>query len=470
MPKLHFIYHLKPAGILLAASIGLFVLAIGCMEEQQIDKSKKTPDDAISVLISGNWMGHLGPCGCSAKQLGGLDRRTEKINQIAPNKAARLLLDTGALIKQNHRQSQLKLQTFLHGMKILGYDAIGLSPSEIILLHETIDIDPAEMPSIICSNMAKDSRQTYSIEEYLKPTLKVQNRTLNCLIMSIANPGQIQDTRIKEMANLKDPVTSVKSILESNNIRTDQPSTETMVILMASDANESLINDLQKIKAIDMLVSHGFYDKPEKAKSEPDGPLTFTTGKMGKYLSHVIVPSKTSDNSADYSFSAVEILDTNKMDPRITSLFDDYQISMEAENLIDSGMPRLALPNPKDAFVGNKTCKECHEDIYKIWQKTKHSHAMFTLIDKNRNFDPECVACHSVGMQYETGYRSMDATPELAHVGCEMCHGPGKLHVNSSNNKPYPVKLVECEHCHDPENSPRFQGNKAQYLKDIRHW
>ena len=52
-----------------------------------------------------------------------------------------------------------------------------------------------------------------------------------------------------------------------------------------------------------------------------------------------------------------------------------------------------------------------------------------------RNFDPECVVCHSVGFEYQSGFVDEKKTPLLKHVGCENCHGPGSGHVDAPKNK-----------------------------------
>lgn len=471
-----FDFHLRIAGIVLAVSIGAFALLIGCVGNRDPGEAPKAIESEFSIVLTGNWQGHLGPCGCTEIQLGGLDRRTDKLKEIAPDTEARLLVDAGSLVEKSHRQSQLKLQTFLYGMKVLGYDAIGLTPKEIILLHETLAMDRTERPAIICSNMSEESRLTYSVEEYVTRSLIDGNQQLNCLVMAVADEMQL-DQRTRAKVNLIDPVASIDSILKTNNIRPNQKSKDTLVIVMVTEGDETLTQRLQEIPAIDLLVRRGFFDVPEKVGSLRSRPLTITVGKMGKYLTHVTVPSSTADDPESYGFQSVEIQDTFELDPEITNLFDDYQMSMEMEKLVEEGMPRLALADPGNSFSGNRTCQQCHEDIYEQWVDTAHSHAMPTLMAPkvNRQFDPECVACHAVGMRYETGFRSMEATMDLANVGCEMCHGPGQQHIddateNGTPKRPYRYVFSRCEGCHDHENSPRFDIERDHYFETIRHW
>src|SRR5262249_50799959 len=41
---------------------------------------------------------------------------------------------------------------------------------------------------------------------------------------------------------------------------------------------------------------------------------------------------------------------------------------------------------------------------------------------------------HVVGLHHKTGYENQEKTPQLAHVGCESCHGPGSGHAASEKN------------------------------------
>ena len=81
-----------------------------------------------------------------------------------------------------------------------------------------------------------------------------------------------------------------------------------------------------------------------------------------------------------------------------------------------SSAPRCARPATRPAFAK--------------WQSTKHSHAFDALVNQakkpsNRQFDPECVVCHTIGYGYQSGYLGDQKTAHLKHVGCENCHGPG---------------------------------------------
>jgi Cytochrome c554 and c-prime len=69
-----------------------------------------------------------------------------------------------------------------------------------------------------------------------------------------------------------------------------------------------------------------------------------------------------------------------------------------------------------------------------VWANSKHAHAYDALAKvasrpSGRNFDGECIVCHTVGYEYQTGYVNEKKTSHLKNVQCESCHGPASLHV-----------------------------------------
>ncbi len=48
---------------------------------------------------------------------------------------------------------------------------------------------------------------------------------------------------------------------------------------------------------------------------------------------------------------------------------------------------------------------------------------------KDYTKDAQCLACHTVGYGKPGGFKDVETTPELAGVGCEMCHGPGGTYI-----------------------------------------
>jgi len=168
-------------------------------------------------------------------------------------------------------------------------------------------------------------------------------------------------------------------------------------------------------------------------------------------------------------------------------------------------IPALLLAsaaNGEHSYIGTKNCKKCHIKQWKSWSETKMADAFETLkpgVDVERKaelgLDPEvdyttdeaCVRCHVTGFGKEGGFTSIEATPDLAGVGCEMCHGAGAGYTQDGymtlKNKEYkradligvglvhPVDEAVCTQCHNeqvpiPDYTFDYEAKKAEGLHE----
>src|ERR1051326_1756154 len=99
----------------------------------------------------------------------------------------------------------------------------------------------------------------------------------------------------------------------------------------------------------------------------------------------------------------------------------------------------MILRPPRSTLFPYTTLFRSHKNECETWKETKHSIAYETLFKHpkshpphNRQFDGECVVCHTVGFPYRSGFRDKELglvdeakSKFLMGVGCENCHGPG---------------------------------------------
>lgn len=110
-------------------------------------------------------------------------------------------------------------------------------------------------------------------------------------------------------------------------------------------------------------------------------------------------------------------------------------------------------------YLGVEGCAPCHAAIHVAWQKTRHARAMDDLVREQKQDNVTCIPCHSTGYGEAMGFLDMTATPELASVQCEACHGPAKTHaaepekVKTALRKPGPET---CRRCHTAEQDSVF--------------
>lgn len=117
-------------------------------------------------------------------------------------------------------------------------------------------------------------------------------------------------------------------------------------------------------------------------------------------------------------------------------------------------------------YEGSRSgCMRCHLREYRSWSDTPHANAIETLPEEERS-NPECLECHTTGYGEPSGFQSVEETPELAHVGCEACHGPGSIYKDREIMEDLEASLANglvvpdeqtCRDCHN-EESPTFPG------------
>lgn len=122
------------------------------------------------------------------------------------------------------------------------------------------------------------------------------------------------------------------------------------------------------------------------------------------------------------------------------------------------------------AFVGSKTCSQCHEDQYESFTKySKKAHSWHSIAVMQAKLKPaelkQCFECHTTGFGRPGGFVSYEATPDLAQVGCETCHGPGSVHAASGDPKDIRRKpeLATCQTCHNAQRIEDFRFKPLVY-------
>lgn len=126
---------------------------------------------------------------------------------------------------------------------------------------------------------------------------------------------------------------------------------------------------------------------------------------------------------------------------RITAT-EDVVLTPDAPRVGPSGSP----------YAGSDACVACHPAENAQWSGTPHAHAWASLIATGRAVDRECTACHVTGMDQRGGPTGPADASGLQDVQCEACHGPSAAHVRSSHTKtPLAPGVEVCTTCHDGE-------------------
>lgn len=129
--------------------------------------------------------------------------------------------------------------------------------------------------------------------------------------------------------------------------------------------------------------------------------------------------------------------------------------------------PSLALSSSTPSlYVGSQACKSCHETEYAIfvaYAKKSKSYQSIERLQKGLTKEDlvKCYACHTTGYGQPGGFVSLEKTPHLRNAGCEVCHGPGSIHIQDKS----PDSIIGeptiqlCNTCHTSERVKAFRFN-----------
>jgi hypothetical protein len=268
------------------------------------------------------------------------------------------------------------------------------------------------------------------------------------------------------------------------------PSDPELEVLDPVATAQQLIPELRKKADVVVLLSHLGYVDGQKITLEVPGidvmvfghaaglfkqivqtqdVINVRGGERGQHIPsiHLVVEDrKISSFDGEVTVLDEKVPADETMNERVDAFSDEMNRRFHAENAQQAEAQHQATQAQLagDHYVGEKTCRRCHEAEFQKLQDDRHAHAFQTLVDKQRDATPECLLCHVVGLGQAGGFISRQSTPDLVNVQCENCHGMGTKHPDGSN----PVSPAACIRCHTAEQSPNFDFDEA--VEHIRHW
>ena len=177
------------------------------------------------------------------------------------------------------------------------------------------------------------------------------------------------------------------------------------------------------------------------------------------------------DKGSWFTFEQVRIRRKLACDPATQQKKKELDKAIGALNLAEAKKkgPPAKAPRGTASYVGMEECTFCHKEAVAFWKTTVHSHAWETLVGVGKDADYDCVKCHLTGWE-QPGGSNLAFNESLRDVQCEVCHGPGSLHVaaDGKEKKPSLVRAPPedvCLRCHTHEHSDTF--DYQAYLRDV---
>jgi len=442
---------------LIAATIAF--AAPGAATTLQSQVSEQTARQTITIFFTGNELGEMQPCGCSGGQLGGLDRRYAVFNAVSPQN--RLIFDTGSLVGGATEQGLIKFDIIVQAYTQLGYNVVNLTGQDIRVAREAGFLDSL--------SSAFNCIAAGSSDDIKMPAKFTRTFTLNGSPVDVVVVAAETEDQIAQLPDL--PASYAGSPLA-------------VKILILNQADAKTIETVSEMNLFDVLITPTQTDDPALVGDANSSPMVISAGRIGKYVGKIQARFDGAGRKPRLVFSSIPVTEDISQYQPLVELYKDYQRLVKDANLVER-YPRFVLPDNLE-YVGSKYCKLCHDYEYDKWTTSKqvfipgldkqaspdsrHAGAFATLEKVGSEYDPECIICHVVGMQYQTGYVSPAKTPEMKDVGCENCHGPGSEHMRSLGAIETAGPISTCSDCHTAEHSAEYASNQKQYFEKMVHW
>jgi len=432
----------KIAGVLLLAGLAI-VLSCGPASptKRPPAKRERRPVETLTVFFTGNTLGELKPCGCSGGQLGGFDRRPAVFNRVPADH--RVIVDTGSLVRSDSRQDLIKFNISIQALSILNYDVVNLTEEDVRIGANLGLLDDPILglisPHAAGEKIAKRFQGRYSLDgEPLTVSVLTYNVETSPVdrIRDAFGPGVLGERKVN--------------------------------ILLVNQCDDAMVDAIARMGVVDCLICPSVSDEPMVIGKPGSQPLVFSVGRYGRYISQLQIRAARGDEKLTFDFQPVALTEDLEQDVALMNLYKDYQQLVKEANLL-AEHPRFILSNGRK-YAGSKSCMPCHAYEYEKWSTKAHAGAFATLERVGSNYDPECVVCHVVGMDYQSGFITPDTTPQMKDVGCENCHGPGSEHIKPLGMTKLAEPKSTCADCHTPEHSGEYAGNEEIFRQKIIHW
>ncbi len=385
----------------------------------------------------------------------------------------RLVVDNGDFISGRDKKDQLAAEYLLKAFKLMNYDAINLGERDFLQgLRFLKDMEKKHQLPFISANIFLPDGETLVFHPYVIKELQgfndgdryVPSVKIGIFGVIMQRPQLSYDETDPKLV-IGDPVAAAQKVVSELKGQSD------LIIGLIHLSYGQLNAFAEAVPEIDVIVAgHDAVMRLDIQKINRS--LVIVGGNRGQYIGDLRLVLNSQKKIIDYEGKVVALDAKIKDDAGMLKLIKEYK-DQEAKISLEINRQQY---QKIEMYVGVSRCKECHQEQYEQWNKTRHATAFDRLVKAGKKEDINCARCHTTGFGQYNGFYGISETPDMVNVQCEACHGIGKLHVQSIEKIKSqqlksailaPITEETCIGCHDKTQDPKFDYEKG--LKLVKH-
>ncbi len=422
----------------------------------------------IVIAYTGNVDGYLEPCGCDGtdEMLGGLYKKATYIREYRKTEKNLVLIDSGDLFNEHDKikesyipSAKLKGEVFTKVYKDLGIDAINVGELDLALGIDYLkELEKKYDVPFVSANIVND-KQDPLFKPYVIKTIDNIKVGIIGIMGNTPDVAKPFEEIVGTSLTVLDPVETVTAKVAELKDKVDF-----VIVLTHQHMGRNWIF-ARKINGIDVIVG-GHHKQKLDTPYEANNTYIVQSSEKQQHQG-MLVLEKAADGTKTATNTLVPLGSKIADDVNVKAMIDQY--NQEVNKLYTMQAAGSAAQEETVIPRSNK-CNECHAEAYEIWQKSAHAKAFRTLADKGKQFNPDCLECHTTRFEEEGGFTMQAQQKELRDVQCENCHGDRTPHLADpsvvSQVKP---DVKTCLKCHTEYRSAGFEKNYSQKWEMIKH-
>ncbi len=386
-------------------------------------------------------------------------RRATVLDEVWNEGNPVLMIDAGDLFGNRARMMREQTRFVCEITSEFGYDAIGLGDADLNyglpFLREMIDT--YHLPFTSANVRLPDSGDLL-----LPEFLLIERGGVTFGICSVLDPKLTITTMSakEEIFQVDDPAETLRGLIP----RMHKAGAETIILLShMGDAGTEAI--LAEVQGVDICLA-GHSRRPYRTERILHKAALIAASYEGRYMGRLNghFTADTGDLKA-FDIVVTELNDKVADDPVMLERINAFKLHLEEFRILARGEYQQTLGSADDAFLTDRECRKCHQEVWETLRASAHNAALSTLAHKGQGDAPECLVCHTTGYVWIGGYDDRPPANRLRNVQCEACHGYGTAHRRDGTMRQ--DARNSCVTCHDLENSPEF--NYETYWEKIAH-